>query len=157
MVLVESEPPEDVALALTSKKPLTVSNGRPSPLHWRPWDFVLFCANWFAIASPLLLCVGGGLEGSPTPPFTNYRGIRQGDPLSPILFILIMDNLSRFIEKEVKDKKMDTYVVNGVVSISHLIYADDVLIFSKENPKSLGTIKKILESFSKCSKLEVKW
>lgn len=95
------------------------------------------------------------VEGSPTPPFTNYRGIRQGDPLSPILFHLVMDNLSRPIEKEIKDKKLDTYVVNGSVSISHLIYVDDVLIFSKANPKSLGTIKRILESFTKFSGLEV--
>lgn len=50
---------------------------------------------------------------------------------------------------------MDTYVVNGVVSISHLIYVDDVLIFSKANTKSLRTIKRILESLSKFSGLKV--
>jgi len=44
-----------------------------------------------------------------------------------------MDNLSRLIEKEIKDKRMNTYIVNGDVSISHLVYADDVLIFSKVN------------------------
>lgn len=66
-----------------------------------------------------LLCFDGRI-----PPYTNHRGIRQGDPLSPIHFYLVMDNRSRLIEKEVKEKRMDTYMVNGATSISHLIYVD---------------------------------
>lgn len=74
------------------------------------------------------------VEGAPSPPFTNHRGIRQRDSLPPILFDLTMDNLRRLIEKEIKEKRLDTYVVNGATSIAHLIYVDDVLIFSNANP-----------------------
>lgn len=40
-----------------------------------------------------------------------------------------MDVLIRFIEREVREKGMDTYQVNGATSILHLIYGDDILIF----------------------------
>lgn len=52
-------------------------------------------------------------------------------------------------------KRFDTYLVNGATSISHLMYADDILIFSKANPKSLSSIKKILKEFTQFSGLEV--
>lgn len=50
---------------------------------------------------------------------------------------------------------MDPCIVNGARFISHLIYADDILNFSKANPKSLSNIKHILESFSSFSGMEV--
>lgn len=51
--------------------------------------------------------------------------------------------------------RIDAYQVNGTRSISHLIYADDILIFSKANQKSLNSIKEILDVFSKFSFSEV--
>lgn len=84
------------------------------------------------------------VEGSPSPPFENHRGIRQGDPLSPILFGMVMDALSKLIEIELRNKKLDTYQVNGATSITHLTYADDFLIVFKANPKSLNSIKALL-------------
>jgi len=43
------------------------------------------------------------------------------------------------------DGKIDTYQVNGAKSISHSIYVDDILIFSKADPKSLNSIKGSME------------
>lgn len=51
--------------------------------------------------------------------------------------------------------RIDTYQVNGAKSISYLIYADDILIFSKANLKSLKSIKEILDVFFKFSGLEI--
>lgn len=51
--------------------------------------------------------------------------------------------------------KINTYQINGGKSISHLIYADDILIFSKVNPKALQSIKRILDIFSNFSGLEI--
>lgn len=66
-----------------------------------------------------------------------------------------MDTLSRLIEtREVREKRIDTYQVNGSTSITHLLYADDVLIFSKANQKSLRAIKSILAKFTIFSGLE---
>lgn len=43
-----------------------------------------------------------------------------------ILFDMIMDNPSRLIEKRVRDNNVNTYKVNGAISISHLLYVDDL-------------------------------
>lgn len=70
------------------------------------------------------------VEGTSTRPFTDERGVRQGDPLSPILFDLVMDVLSRMIIQEVEEKKISNYMVNGSTSISHLMYANVILLFA---------------------------
>lgn len=80
------------------------------------------------------------VEGSPARPFKNQRGLRQGDLISPILFNLVMDILSRIIFKAVEEGKFHSYMVNGAKSLLHLIDADDILIFSKVNPKSPSSI-----------------
>lgn len=57
-----------------------------------------------------------------------------------------MDVLSRLIEKRMRKKKLDTYQVHGATSITHLIYIDDALVFSKAKPKSIHSIKALQES-----------
>lgn len=59
-----------------------------------------------------------------------------------------MDVLSRLLEKVVEEKDLDTYMINGEKSGSHLVYADNILIFSRENVKSLRDIKEVLRKFT---------
>lgn len=66
-----------------------------------------------------------------------------------------MDVLSRIINEEVVKRRIASYIVNGAQSISHLIYPDDVIIFSKANAKSLAAIKASLEKFSAFLGLEI--
>lgn len=66
-----------------------------------------------------------------------------------------MDVISRLVEIEVLNKKIDTYQMNGATSITHLVYVDDVLIFTKVNYKSLNSNKITLETFVKFSGFEV--
>lgn len=66
-----------------------------------------------------------------------------------------MDVLRRLVEREVKAKRINTYKVDYTSFISHLIYVDDVLIFSEVNTKSLNAIKKVLEKFSSYSGLGI--
>lgn len=63
--------------------------------------------------------------------------------------------LSRLIERKINDKLLDTYKVKEDTSVSHLMYADDILLFSEADPKSLLSIKEILAQFSAFSNLEV--
>lgn len=49
---------------------------------------------------------------------------------------------------EVKEKRLETYQANGVTSITHLMYADDILIFTKANQKSPNTIKFMLTNIN---------
>lgn len=63
------------------------------------------------------------------------------------MHIIVMDALSRLIVKEVMNKRLrfDTYIVNVVTSIPHLMYAEATSSYSlKANPKSLKFIRNIL-------------
>lgn len=66
-----------------------------------------------------------------------------------------MDVLRRLLRKRVEEGEIDTYMINGAKSVSYLVYANDVLIFSKANTKSLKAIKETLSIFSSFSGLEV--
>ena len=60
------------------------------------------------------------------------RGIRQGDPLSPYLFLLCAEGLSSLIRREVEIGGMEGLAVSrGGPRLSHLFFADDSLIFCK--------------------------
>jgi hypothetical protein len=95
-------------------------------------------------------------NGSKTEDFTPTRGLRQGDPLSPYLFVLCMERLGAMISK---------YVSNGIwkpmqiakdgTKLSHLFFADDVLLFAKATISSAGTIKEVLDRFCAMSGLKV--
>uniref|UniRef100_A0A1S4AQ70 Uncharacterized mitochondrial protein AtMg01250-like n=1 Tax=Nicotiana tabacum TaxID=4097 RepID=A0A1S4AQ70_TOBAC len=65
--------------------------------------------------------------------FSPQKGIRQGDPLSPFLFILAMEGLSRMLDKAKQMQWIEGFRVgNNIidpVAVSHLLYADDTLIF----------------------------
>jgi hypothetical protein len=66
--------------------------------------------------------------------FRPQRGIRQGDPISPYLFVLCMDKLSHFILHEVnKGKWCCIKAGRNDPMVSHLIFADDLLLFREAN------------------------
>ncbi|XP_019447391.1 PREDICTED: uncharacterized protein LOC109350622 [Lupinus angustifolius] len=70
--------------------------------------------------------------------FSCTRGVRQGDPLSPLLFYLAEEVLSRGIQKLVNEHKISTITgPHGLATPSHALYAEDVLIFCKGKPKSV--------------------
>ncbi|KAJ0096620.1 hypothetical protein Patl1_27306 [Pistacia atlantica] len=77
------------------------------------------------------------INGIPQKPFKPSRGIRQGDPLSPYLFIIGAEALSRLIQ-DAEDRGDIKGVPMGRsrMRISHLFYADDCLLFCKENYKN---------------------
>lgn len=83
------------------------------------------------------------LNGSPIPPFKLHRGHRQGDPLSPILFNLVMETLNLLLMKGAKMKLWDGISLkeNGIM-VSHFQYADDAIIFSPPKMDALLNIKK---------------
>ncbi|GJW92737.1 putative RNA-directed DNA polymerase, eukaryota, reverse transcriptase zinc-binding domain protein [Tanacetum coccineum] len=81
------------------------------------------------------------INGSPTKEFKIHKGLRQGDPLSPLLFILAVEALHvTFLEAKAKDIFKGVKVGNDNVEISHVQFADDALIlgeWSHENAKNL--------------------
>lgn len=70
------------------------------------------------------------VNGTPHGYFAWKRGVRQGDPLSPILFCLAEEVLSRAISLAVANGKLNLMIGSkGVRMLSHSLYADDVKLF----------------------------
>jgi len=68
--------------------------------------------------------------------FSNSRGLRQRDSLSPVLFVFVMEALSRMISAVVSGGLLDGFKV-GNANFSHLLFADDTLIFCNACPSQL--------------------
>jgi hypothetical protein len=90
------------------------------PTLWRKWIKECVCT---ATASVLV-------NGSPTDEFPLERGLRQGDPLSPFLFLLAAEGLNVMMKALVEGNRYTGYSVGGqnAITVSHLQFADDTLL-----------------------------
>lgn len=86
------------------------------------------------------------VNGNMTQIFKPSKGLRQGDPLSPYLFLLSANVLSLAILKAEHNKAIQGIKVgrNGC-TFTHLFFADDSLLFFKKDNKSLQNIHNILQ------------
>ncbi|XP_058762472.1 uncharacterized protein LOC131635855 [Vicia villosa] len=88
--------------------------------------------------------------------FRPQRGIRQGDPISPYIFVLCMDKLTHLIENAIRENKWQTIKMGKHgPGISHLMFADDVLIFGEATEEQMINVVDILQRFGKMSGHEV--
>ncbi|MCH84332.1 RNA-directed DNA polymerase (Reverse transcriptase), partial [Trifolium medium] len=95
-------------------------------------------------------------NGSKTEPFSPMRGLRQGDPLSPYLFVLCMERLGTMISSSVSNgswKPMQ--ITKDGTKLSHLFFADDVLLFAKANVSQARVVNNVLERFCALSGLKI--
>nr|GEZ25442.1 hypothetical protein [Tanacetum cinerariifolium] len=70
------------------------------------------------------------VNGSPTLEFSLKRGLRQGDPLSPFLFIIVMEGLHMALNDGITSNMFHGVRIGSNIHLSHLFYADDVIILS---------------------------
>ena len=119
------------------------------PEKWCQW--IHFCIS--------TVCFSILINGSPEGFFRNSRGIRQGDPLSPLLFVLIMEALSRMMTKAVAEGLLSGFQVGVLGSdslcISHLLFADNTLIFSDANPNHILHLQLLFTWFEAISGLKI--
>lgn len=82
--------------------------------------------------------------------FKASRGLRQGDPLSPFLFLLCTKGLLvTLIQAELHDHSQAIKIRRRSPSISHLLFVDDYYIFSQASMENAATIKDILSKYKK--------
>jgi hypothetical protein len=128
------------------------------------WEFMIHCLHCFGflekflswirecITSPRFsVCLNGTLVGY----FEEKNGLRQGDPLSPYLYVLAMEVFSRIMAEY-------TDVTSGFkfhpkclkMKLTHLCFAEDLLIFSVASLGSINVIKNTLVEFEELSGLK---
>ncbi|XP_026420711.1 uncharacterized protein LOC113316778 [Papaver somniferum] len=91
------------------------------------------------------------VNGNPEGFFSIDRGLRQGDPLSPLIFVLVEDVLSKNITKLFPDGNMTHMVRRKGVVPTHLFFADDIMIFCKGNMKSFRNLVGLLGLYQRAS------
>ena len=89
--------------------------------------------------------------------FSGKKRVKQGDPISSLLFVIAMDVLSKMLDKGALDGRFDIHPECQAPLITYLSFADDVLIFFDGTADSLKGILDILEDFRQISGLKINW
>ena len=111
-----------------------------------PVNLIKLIMNCVSSVSTSLLFNGGSLD-----PFLPSKGIRQGDPLSPYLFILCMEFLGHLIEEKCAAKLWNPVKASrSGPAFSHLFFADDLVLFTSANSENCAAISSVLQEF--CAK-----
>ncbi|KAL9841022.1 putative RNA-directed DNA polymerase [Arabidopsis thaliana] len=128
------------------------------------WDFILSAlrainvpdkfAGWvFECMSTASFSVT--LKGHSAGYFRSTKGLRQGDPMSPYLFVLAMEVFSGLLRSRYTTWYISYHPKTSELKISHLMFADDVMIFFDGNSSSLHGIYESLEDFASWSGLHM--
>jgi hypothetical protein len=119
------------------------------PEKWRQWIYFCISSVRFSIL----------VNGSPCGFFKSSRGIRQGDPLSPMLFVIVMEALSRMIDKAIGAGMISGFAVsrnvNDPLFIFHFFFVDNTLIFCEADSDHIAHLRSILIWFEATSGLRV--
>ncbi|GKA43664.1 RNA-directed DNA polymerase, eukaryota, reverse transcriptase zinc-binding domain protein [Tanacetum coccineum] len=95
------------------------------------------------------------INGSPTAEFQFHKGLKQGDPLSPFLFILIMESLHLSFQRVVDARMFKGITLSSSLMLSHMFYADDVIFVGQWCDDNINTLVQVLECFFHASGLHI--
>ncbi|XP_060201962.1 uncharacterized protein LOC132630398 [Lycium barbarum] len=102
--------------------------------------------NWYSIV----------LNGTRNGFFKSNRGLRQGDPLSPALFVICAELLSRLLNNlSLDDNYSGYYRPRKGPSITHIAFADDVIFFTSCKPSDIRKVMRILIVYENVSSQQV--
>ena len=127
-------------------------------VEWNLWEATMlkmgFNARWVAL---IMSCINSAsysilVNGVPNGDIWPSRGIRQGDSLSPYLFLICSEALNCQLQQAARSKAIKGFSLckNGP-KISHLFFADDTLLFCRANKGDLDVIQGILVLYEKAS------
>ncbi|GKD52997.1 RNA-directed DNA polymerase, eukaryota, partial [Tanacetum coccineum] len=95
------------------------------------------------------------INGSPTAEFKFHCGLKQGDPLAPYLFILIMESLHLSFSRVIDAGLFKGIKIDHNTQISHLFYADDAIFIGEWSDNNIKFILHVLHCFSLASGLKI--
>ncbi|XP_074293131.1 uncharacterized protein LOC141620062 [Silene latifolia] len=110
-------------------------------------DLIMVCVSTLGYS----LSVNGGFFGF----FHGKRGLRQGDPLSPLLFTLCMEYLSRILKIAALQDSFRFHPMCSHLKLNHLLFADNLLMFRKGTESFILWILKSFATFSAASCLNM--
>jgi len=117
-------------------------------IKWRKWIASCITTSRISII----------FNGCPCKPFRMGRGLRQGDPLSPFLFVLVTEVLNRVMIRAAEVGLFKGLQIGSHrETLTHLQFADDTLLFCEANEIYLQNLKKVLLSFQAFSGLAVNY
>lgn len=88
------------------------------------------------------------INGSASQCFHSERGLQQGCPLSPLLFLIIMDALSRLIDSAKRNGDFNGLRITDECTLTHLLFVDDVMIFLDGSIRDSRAFSNIINLFS---------
>jgi hypothetical protein len=95
------------------------------------------------------------INGEATKAFHCERGLRQGCPLSPLLFILVLESLNILLKKSQAEGHLKGIKVSRLLHILHLLFVDDVIIMTNANLSEWTIIHSLINIFFSVSGLEI--
>ncbi|XP_058746724.1 uncharacterized protein LOC131619669 [Vicia villosa] len=95
------------------------------------------------------------VNGSTTKDFTVEKGLRQGDPLSPFLFVLVMEVLTALMNKAIDIGEFKRFKIKDGIEVNMLQFADDTVIVAEGDSENLWALKIIFRGFEMMSSLRV--
>ncbi|XP_074278502.1 uncharacterized protein LOC141602090 [Silene latifolia] len=87
--------------------------------------------------------------------FKGAKGLRQGDPLSPLLYTIAMEYLSRILKHTTSTMPFKFHLMCSQLKLSHLMFVDDLLLFCKGDVNSIMILLRSFATFSCASGLQM--
>lgn len=116
-------------------------------------EFPVMFVKWVkaCITTPMYsVMINGGLEGY----FPGARGLQQGDPISPYLFLLVMEAFSSLLAQNIESGGFHYHSKCQPLGISHVVFVVDLFILSSAHSDSLQIIMQTLKDFHGFSGLQ---